>query len=253
LSGNDLDRQRFSIIGHGDLPYWNPVSPDRLDRWLGGLSLPQSGRALDVGCGRGELPLRLVELHGCHAIGIDPIGPVIEEARREAIQRVPAGRIEFRAERFDAEDHAPGSFDLAACVGSTHAVSGLEQALRTLRELTRPGGILLIGEGYWKRNPEAGYLAFLGSERDDLRTHAGNLSLASELGLEVLRSHEATEAEWSRYEDTYAGNIENFLSRSPDDPEADLMRERIRGWREAYLWWGRTTLGFGLYLLRKPR
>jgi len=30
------------------------------------------------------------------------------------------------------------------------------------------------------------------------------------------------------------------------------MLELSRPWREAYLRWGRTTLGFGLFLYRRP-
>jgi hypothetical protein len=37
----------------------------------------------------------------------------------------------------------------------------------------------------------------------------------------------------------------------PDDPDRDAMLKRIRNWRDAYLRWGRSTLGFGLYLFQK--
>jgi hypothetical protein len=30
------------------------------------------------------------------------------------------------------------------------------------------------------------------------------------------------------------------------------MLERIRRWRDAYLRWGRDTLGFGVYLFHRP-
>ncbi len=36
-----------------------------------------------------------------------------------------------------------------------------------------------------------------------------------------------------------------------DDPDAGAMAARIHGWHEAYLRWGRDTLGFGFYVLLK--
>ena len=44
----------------------------------------------------------------------------------------------------------------------------------------------------------------------------------------------------------------SHVRANPHDPDAQAMLERIRPWREAYLRWGRDTLGFGLYLFRLP-
>lgn len=248
-----FDPRRYTVIAHGDLLLWNPVTPAHIDDWIAGLGLSAESRVLDVGCGRGELLMRTVERTGCQGTGVDHLVPVVAAARAEAERRGLDTRITLLAESFDANRFAPDTFDLAACIGATHAVSDFEQALRVLSRLVRPGGHLLVGEGYWRQDPPPEYLAFLGAEPDELLTHEGNLSLARTLGLEVVRSHRATEAEWSLYEDTYADNVLRFVSENPQDPEADAMRRRIESWREAYLRWGRRTLGFGLYLLRRPR
>lgn len=248
-----FDPHRFTLIAHGDLPLWNPVSLSRLDGWTDGLGLTGSSRILDVGCGRAEFLLRTVARSGCEGTGVDLLVPVIDAARREAARRGLAGRIFLHGESFDPGRFAPGSFDLAVCLGATHAVSDFEQALRVLSRLVRPGGALLVGEGYWRRKPPPEYLAFLQAEPEELLTHEGNLALAETLGLEVVRAHRATESEWSLYEDTYADNVLRFVTENPDDPEADAMRRRIENWRGAYLRWGRRTLGFGLYQFRRPR
>ena len=57
-------------------------------------------------------------------------------------------------------------------------------------------------------------------------------------------------AAWDLYEGTYAANVERFAAAHPDDPDAPAMLARIRPWREGYLRWGRTTLGFALLLWR---
>ncbi|MDA1017867.1 MAG: hypothetical protein O3A00_25845 [Planctomycetota bacterium] len=61
---------------------------------------------------------------------------------------------------------------------------------------------------------------------------------------------ECSQSEWDDYEDQYAQNVEEFVRANEHDPDAEAMLQRIRPWRDAYLRWGRDTLGFGLYLFR---
>ncbi|USO00311.1 MAG: class I SAM-dependent methyltransferase [Phycisphaeraceae bacterium] len=248
-----MDRARFSQIAHAGIRFWNPVDPDVLEAWIARLPLSPSSRVLDVGCGRGELLLRLAEVHGCGGVGVDIAESSIEHARGEAGRRVPRVGVMFEHGPFEAGAFEPAAFDLAVCIGSGHAVGGYRAGLETLSGLVTPGGQLLIGEGYWRRDPDPGYLGFLGCTRDDLNTHAGNIALAESLGLGVVDTHETSDAAWAAYEDTYHANVLRHLERHPDDPDRGAMRARIEGWREAYQRWGRETLGFGLYLLQIPR
>jgi SAM-dependent methyltransferase len=245
-----MDRARFSEIAHRGFRYWNPVDPALLDAWLDGLPLVPSARVLDVGCGRGEVLIRLAEGHGCAGLGVDTAGSSIEHARREAHRRVPDAGLEFRHAPFEPDELAAGSFALSVCIGSSHAAGGFADGLRTLASLVTPGGRVLFGEGFWKQDPDPEYLASLGCAPGDLRTHAANIDLAESLGLRVLDAHETTPGAWSVYEDGYHANVIDHLARHPDDPDADAMRECIERWRGAYLAWGRETLGFGLYLMQ---
>lgn len=43
-----------------------------------------------------------------------------------------------------------------------------------------------------------------------------------------------------------------YLAANPADPDAREFSARMQNWHEAYLKWGRTTLGFGYYLLSRP-
>jgi hypothetical protein len=47
--------------------------------------------------------------------------------------------------------------------------------------------------------------------------------------------------------------IEYKAEANPDDPALAARLMRGHQWREAYLRWGRSTMGFGLYLFRVPR
>ena len=47
-------------------------------------------------------------------------------------------------------------------------------------------------------------------------------------------------------------SIERYAGEQPDDPDVPAMLKRIRRWRDAYLRWGRDTLGFAVYLFHRP-
>ena len=59
-----IDGPRASAIGHGEMPFHNPISESAVDTLIGLLPLGAGDRALDVGCGRGELLIRLAERLG---------------------------------------------------------------------------------------------------------------------------------------------------------------------------------------------
>lgn len=246
-----MDRVRFSIIAHADHAFCSPISPEAFDGLIALAAPVPAARALDVGCGKGEALVRVAEAHGTAGLGVDPNETFIADARRRAADRAP-GRVEFRATTLEAAGLAPDAFDTGLCIGSTHAFGDLRRTLRGLAALVRPGGHVLVGEGFWKQPPGAEYLALLGGTEDEFTDHAGNLATVRAEGLEPVASHESTLDEWDDYEGRYAANVERHAAAHPDDPDRDAMLERIRRWHDGYRRWGRETLGFGLYLMRRP-
>jgi hypothetical protein len=124
--------------------------------------------------------------------------------------------------------------------------------LERLGSIAAPDGLILLGEGFWKRSPDPGYLEALGASPDDLLTHEGNLAAAAALGLRPRWSRVASDEEWERYETRYAENVLAFLRENPGHPDADAMRTRITSWQETVRRWGLSTLGFGFYLWETP-
>jgi hypothetical protein len=134
-----------------------------------------------------------------------------------------------------------------------HAFGSFDECLRTSFEWLKPGGRLLIADGYWKQPPSAGYLAALNGTLDEFSTHAENAQRAQACGYVVLRTTTSNDDEWDEYEGKYCNAMMRHLADHPDDPEAEAFSARMQSWHMAYLKWGRATLGFGYYLLMSGR
>jgi cyclopropane fatty-acyl-phospholipid synthase-like methyltransferase len=244
-------RARLSAITHGDLAFHDPLDPAVVDEVLAFASLGPGDRALDLGCGPGELLVRLAERTGCGGLGVDLATAQIEEARRRAAARAPRAGLEFRAADASGVD---GEFALTACVGSSHALGGLDAALARMAQLTLPGGHVLLGDGFWAREPTDHYLEALGgASRDELPDYAGLLLAGDRHGLRAVHVRVASEADWDRYEWTLIANGERFLAEHSDAPEAEDLRAWVDAHRDRVTApGGRGTMGFALVLLRRP-
>ncbi len=229
-----------------------PLSADRADRLIEGLDLSPADRVLEVGCGQGALLLRLVRRWRCAAIGIDLDAAAVKAAQARASQAELA--VDFRCG--DAKMMAIPQVDLAVCIGATHAYGrgarAWENTLRVFSRLVRPGGSMLIGEGFWASPPTPEYLTFLGDSPGIEKTHHENIASARALGLLLQHAEVSSRDEWDAFEDAHHQAIERAAAAQPEDDALQLRRLQRQTWREGYRRWGRSTMGFGFYLLRVP-
>jgi ubiquinone/menaquinone biosynthesis C-methylase UbiE len=249
-----ITRARASQIAHGDLRFHNPVSPATVESVIAMLPLEQGDRVLDVGCGRGELLVRLAESREATGLGIDSAEEQIEVAREEASARVPGAGLRFELKEAADLDEPEESVALAVCIGSTHALGGLDGTLDRLVPLVRPGGALLIGEGFWALPPTPEYLEALGAaSADELTDYTGLLTAGERHGLESVYAATASEPEWEHYEWANILHADDYARRHPDEPGVELLHARVkaaRRRRELAAAHGE-TLGFALVVWRR--
>jgi SAM-dependent methyltransferase len=251
-----MERSRISAITHGDLEYANPLAPgwfDHLAAWAG---LRPGDRVFDAGCGAGELLIALAERFGTGGLGVDPSPEAVAEARRRARERVPDADIAFEQADVGSLEAFPESFALAACVAATHAYGGLRATLRALAGLVPIGGHVLVGEGFWTREPAPAYLRAFGATTDELEDLDSTLLAGVECGLELVESVVAGGQEWDAYESALLANGERWLAEHADAPESDA--QDVRAWLGASRArldapGGRDTLGFVAILHRRVR
>lgn len=247
-----LDRDRFSAIAHATHEICNPISAAKVDRIIGLLELAPGSRALDIGAGKAQILARACNRFELAGVAIER-SPLMAAACRDTASRLWRGSVEVleSAAAPACQTFAPASFSLILCIGSSHALGSLDQTLATAHTLLAPGGWLILGEGYWKKEPSPDFLAALDSTRDELSTHAENIERLEASGFVPRWACTASDDEWDEYEWRYSFNIEAHVEKNPTDPEAQAMLKRSRDWRALAQRWGRDTLGFGLYLARK--
>jgi ubiquinone/menaquinone biosynthesis C-methylase UbiE len=108
---------------------------------------------LDLACGSGEMLCTWARDHQMTGIEVDISSTVIAEARARADELGVAERVTF------VHGDAAGLIDdqpvgIASCVGATWIGGGVAGTLKLLRRSLASGGMMLIGEPYWRRSRE---------------------------------------------------------------------------------------------------
>lgn len=235
-----MQSAELSAICHAGLPFANPLGEEKVDELIGSLALGAGARVLDVGAGNGEILRRIVGRYGVRGIGLDPAAsPAIDE--RAELRRA---RIEELTER---------DFDVAVNVAASHAFGRWHDALAALTGLVRPGGFVLFGEGYWRREPPAAYLEALGATAEELPYGLGDLVRGGEAhGLRSVHLAVASEDDWDRYEWRLIRNGERAAAHLGEGPDAEALRTWVgRARRRVLGEGGRDTLGFALVLFTR--
>ncbi len=248
-----MDTWRWYDITHRDHEICNPLASERLDELIRLTEPGDRPHVLDIGAGKGELAIRLIERHGAHVLAIDRSPYAVGDMRRAAAARAQGADLEVL--EMDAADHHPAddSYDITVCLGATWIHGGLARTLVALSRATRAGGRIVVGHPHWRRPPTPEYLAESGMRLDDAGSIETNVAAGLAVGLRPWLVMASSEAEWDRYETLQWRAVERFLAAHPDDPDAGEIRERMDRQRTEYLRWGRDTLGWAVYVFAKPR
>ncbi|MER7772684.1 class I SAM-dependent methyltransferase [Kitasatospora sp. NPDC096140] len=247
-----MDRQQISRLAHAHHPIAAPLADESVARLLDRATAGrEDGRALDLGCGEGAWLIRaLAARPGWRAVGVDLDPGALTRARETATTLGVVRRIGLH--HLDAREFtAKEPFDLMLCVGSTHAFGGLLPTLAAARELLAPGGRLLVGDGFWQREPSRAALDGLGATRDEFADLATTTDRVLADGWTPVFGHVSTEREWEDYEFAWTGALAEWALDHPDHPDAAAAREAADRHRTEWLHGYRGTLGFVTYLLRR--
>ena len=248
-----MEMWKFYDITHRDHIICNPTSEEKLEYLLELLRLPAGARVIDIACGKGEFVIRLAEAYGVDCLGIDLSPFFIDEARKRLEGRVSEAEVTFREmDGAEFEPEEPDSFAMASCLGASWIYGGHVGTLEALKRMVAPGGWVVTGEPYWLQEPCEEHLRVLGLPKEAFRTHFGNFEAGEELGLDLVHTIVSNVDDWDRYEGLQWAATAEYASSHPEDPDIPELVRRVGEEKSNYLRWGRDTLGWAIYVFRRP-
>jgi len=235
-----------------ELKFNNPINEDRLDEIISLLDIQSSDTIVDIGGGDGKVLLKMIQESKAKGILIDLDEKLIEVCRKKSKSLVEAGQLILMAEdaNIAIKKIELNSIDCFVCMGASYVFGDYLNFIKTIIPYLKPGGFILMGDQFWAKKPEQEYLNILGAEESECGYHHENIEAPEKMGLTYLYSHIASQEDWNRFEGIYFLEEELKALKLPE-AERKEKREKLRAFRNGQFKFGRSTMGFGLYLFTK--
>src|SRR5512138_1541639 len=228
----------------------NPITPEKLATLGAALRLEAGARVVDLGSGSGEMLCTWARDHGVIGTGIDMSRLFTEQARLRAEELGVAHQVTFI--HGDAAGYVSDvKVDVAACLGATWIGGGVAGTIELLARSLCPGGIILIGEPFWRQLPPSEDVAkgCLAHSISDFLMLPELLASFGRLGYDVVEMVLADQDGWDRYEAAKWLTMRRWLDANSGDELAKEVRAKLTSEPERYAAYTREYLGWGVFAL----
>ena len=247
-----MDIPRIFNITESDHRIHNPFTPEKLAALGAALRLEPGTRILDLASGSGEMLCTWARDYGITGTGVDMSPLYTGKAKLRAEELGVADRVEFI--HGDAAGYVSREkVGVAACVGATWIGGGVAGTIELLAKSLRDGGIILIGEPYWRRMPPTEDVAkgCLADSISEFLPLPGLVASFGRLGYDVVEMVLADQDSWDRYEASKWLTMRRWLESNPGDEFAKEVRAQLTTEPERHVTYTREYLGWGVFALMR--
>ena len=245
-----MDIPRIFNISESAHRIHNPFTPEKFATLGEALRLESGARVLDLGSGSGEMLCTWARDYGVIGTGIDMSRLFTEQAKLRAKELGVSDRVKFI--HGDAAGYVSDEkVDVAACVGATWIGGGFVGTIELLARSLRAGGIILIGEPYWRQLPPTEDVAkgCLAHSLSDFLLLPELLASFGRLGYDVVEMVLADQDGWDRYEAAKWLTMRRWLEANPGDELAKEVRAQLTSEPERHAAYTREYMGWGVFAL----
>ena len=245
-----MDIPRIFTITESAHRIHNPFTPEKLATLGAALRLEPGTGVLDLGSGSGEMLCTWARDFRITGIGIDMSPLFTGQAKRRAEELGVADRVGFihgDAAGYVAEEKV----GVAACLGATWIGGGVAGTIELLAKSLCPGGIILIGEPYWRQLPPTEDVArgCGAHSAGDFLMLPELLASFDDLNYDVVEMVLADQEGWDRYEAAKWLTMRRWLEANPDDDFVKDVRAHLTSEPKRYAAYTREYLGWGVFAL----
>ena len=245
-----MDLPRIFTIRESSHRIHNPFTADKLAALGQALRLTPETSVLDLASGSGEMLCTWARDHRVTGTGVDISTVFTEQARARAAELDVTDRVTFvhsDASNFVSREPV----DLAACVGATWIGGGVDGTVELLNRSLRPGGVMLIGEPYWRHEVPSPHVAAAcgAGGPDDFLVLPELIEQFGGLGFDVVEIVLADQGSWDRYQAAQWLNLRRWLDENPGDELAAEVCTELSTDPARYTRYQREHLGWGVFAL----
>jgi SAM-dependent methyltransferase len=247
-----LDIPRIFNLAESAHRIHNPFTPEKVATLGAALRLEPGTRVLDLGSGSGEMLCTWARDYGILGTGIDMSRLFTEQAKLRAEELGVAEQVRFI--HGDAAGYVSDEkVGVAACVGATWIAGGVTGTIELLAQSLQKGGIILIGEPYWRQSPPTEEVAkgCLAGAISDFLLLPEFIASFGHIGYDVVEMVLADQDSWDRYEAAKWLTMRRWLETNPDDELAQDVRAKLSSEPERYAAYTREYLGWGVFALMR--